>query len=335
MSTPYSRLSGLRIWIKLVTACAALMGLLAVLLGFATWWVPDSVAGLIATATWVFAGVGLLVVGALFSGLAALLLKLEANTHRIHELLIDSKSSSESMDRMLTTIRDNSQISDAAKSITHREYERDALRRAIREDILKEDWEAAYSLIEEMETRFGYRLEAYNYRKEVDEFRARVIEDKVQAAMRHVQRLLQDKMWENASAEIQRLERLAPKDPRVEELATSLRHRQEEKKAELLERWRDAVSKKDVDFAIQLLKELDPLLTREEAAELEDSAREVFKGKLVDLGMQFKTAVSEKRWNDALGVGEQIRRDFPNSLMAREVGDSMDTLRSKAEVATS
>ena len=84
MSTTYSRLGSQRIWIKLITASAAIMGVLAVTLGLATWLRPEAVASLTGIATWVFAGVALLVVGALFSGLATLLLKLEANTHRIH-----------------------------------------------------------------------------------------------------------------------------------------------------------------------------------------------------------------------------------------------------------
>lgn len=333
MSAAYERLGGLRVWIKVVAACAALTGLAAVAIGLATWLRPQSAAHIVAAAPWLLAGAGVLLLGALLSGLGALLLKLEANTHRIHELLIEAHRSQDAHGRLLTTMRDNSLISDAAKSISHREYERDALRRAIREDILKEDWEAAYSLIEEMETRFGYRLEAYNYRKEVDEFRARAVEDKVQASVRHVQRLLQERLWDNAGAEIERLARLVPRDARVEELAASLANRREAHKKDLLERWRDAVAKKDVDFAIGLLKELDPLLTREEAADLEDAARGVFKNKLVELGVQFKAAISDKRWHDALGLGEQIRREFPNSLMAKEVGETMEALRSKAEAA--
>jgi hypothetical protein len=323
----------MRVWIKVVTVGAGLAGLAAMGVGLSAWLRPEAVAPILGALPWLLAGAGLLFMGALFSGLGTMLLKLEANTHRIHELLIESRKSAEAHDRMLGTIRDNSLISDAAKSITHREYERDALRKAIREDILKEDWEAAYSLIEEMETRFGYRMEAYNYRKEVDEFRARAVEDKVQASLRHVQRLLKDRLWDNAGAEVQRLARLVPRDPRVEELATLLQNRREAHKSDLLERWRDATAKKDVDFAIQLLRELDPLLTREEAAELEDAARGLFKDKLVELGVQFKAAISDKRWQDAVGLGETIRREFPNSLMAKEVGETMDALRSKAEAA--
>jgi hypothetical protein len=280
-------------------------------------------------------GTALAVGAGLIYGLTAVILKLEANTHRIHDLMIEANDARDGLRDLMSTVRDNSQISDAAKSISHREYERDALRRAIREDILKADWEAAYNLIEEMESRFGYRLEAYNYRKEVDEFRARVIEDKLQASIRHVQRLIQDREWATARAEIQRLARLAPKDRRVEEIIEQLTAKQGEYKATLLEQWHEAVKDKDLDRAIELLHEIDPLLTRDEARALEDSAREIFKGKLADLGGQFKTAVSEKRWTDAVGIGQEIQSEFPNSLMAKEVGDTMETLRTRADTTAS
>lgn len=333
MSTSYKRLGGLRRWIKSLSLLAAFAGLATVAFAIVTW-IQDPKHDVAVVLPYLLSGVALAVLAGLAQALGAVLVKLEGDAHHIHDLLIESTTLQATMRDMLTSVRDNSQISDAAKSITHREYERDALRKAIREDILKEDWEAAYSLIEEMEQRFGYHLEAYNYRKEVDEFRARVIEHKLQASMRHLQRLILDRQWPHARAECQRLARLAPEDPRVEELVATLATKQGEYKAALLEQWHEAVKLKDVDRAIELLREIDPLLTRDESAALEDSAREIFKGKLVDLGSHFKSAVTERRWTDAIEVGQQIQREFPNSLMAKEVGDTMETLRTKADAAT-
>ena len=74
-------------------------------------------------------------------------------------------------------------------------------------------------------------------------------------------------------------------------------------------------------------------MTREEASQLEDTARGVFKAKLLDLGVQFRGAVTDKRWEDAIAVGEQIRTEFPNSKMAQEVTESADALRAKATSA--
>ena len=46
--------------------------------------------------------------------------------------------------------------------------------------------------------------------------------------------------------------------------------------------------------------------------------------------MQFRFAVSERRWQDALDIGLELIRDFPNARMANEVREVMDTLRERA-----
>lgn len=328
MANPYPRLNQTRRWLNIVCFMAMFGGIVIVALG---WLRPG--ATLDSFLTFAVAGFGFFILGAVASGLGELLLKIEANSHRLHELLLDSRATQDEHYKLLETIRDNSQISDGVKSITHREVERDALRKAIREEILKEDWEAAYNLIEDMERRFGYRVEAYSYRKEVDEFRARVIEDKLQASLRLTRELIRDRKWEEAHAEIQRLQRLAQQDSRVSEVLQELDNRKTEHKNTLLAAWHEAVEREDVDRAIELLKEIDPYLTREEARKHEDLARRVVKARIVELGVQFRKAVTEKRWDDAIKVGDTICTEFPNSLMAREVGESSEALRTRASSA--
>lgn len=322
----YSRLKATRVWIKTITVLAMLAGVATIVMAYLA--SPDP--SLAHTLPYLVAGVAFIVLGGLGSGLCDLLIKVEANAHRIHDAVIESRSHQDKLAEMVGVVRDNIQISDAAKSITHRDLERDALRKAIREDILREDWEAAYNLIEEMEKRFGYRVEAYNYRKEVDEFRARVIEDKVESSLNLVRRLVAQGQWTQAQAETDRLLKLAPGDPRVDEALEYVKIKRNEHKRRLLEQWHQAVDQRDVDRGIALLKEIDPFLTREESLQMENDARGIFKAKLLDLGVQFRTAVTERRWHDAIAIGQEIRQGFPNSLMAKEVGDSMDALRSKA-----
>lgn len=283
---------------------------------------------------YLLAGLTLVLLAGMSAVFVTLLFKIEANSYRVHELLMETRATHDKQMDMLTTIKDNSQISDAAKSITHRDLERDALRKAIREDILREDWEAAYSLIEEMESRFGYRLEAYNYRREVDEFRARVIEEKLQISMRHLRELQNNKQWDQAQAESERLLKLAPKDDRVAAVIAQLQVSKDRHKTQLLAQWHEAVDNKDLDRSIALLKEIDPYLTHEEALQLQDSARSIFKAKLLDLGVLFRTAVKEKNWSDAVRIGDDIRNEYPNSLMAKEVGESMEALHAKASQAS-
>ena len=78
------------------------------------------------------------------------------------------------------------------------------------------------------------------------------------------------------------------------------------------------------------LKELDQYLSPAEAKALQASARDVFKDKLLQLGVQFRFAVTEKRWHDALTIGMEIIHDFPNARMAGEVREALDTLRQRA-----
>jgi hypothetical protein len=42
-------------------------------------------------------------------------------------------------------------------------------------------------------------------------------------------------------------------------------------------------------------------------------------------------AVSDKDWNAALGVGEQIIEEFPNSRMAGEINTKMEVLKQNVQ----
>ena len=59
-------------------------------------------------------------------------------------------------------------------------------------------------------------------------------------------------------------------------------------------------------------------------------ARGVIGKKRQNLGVQFKLAVADHEWIDALHVGEQIIADFPNTKMADEVLSMMDLLKERA-----
>jgi hypothetical protein len=43
-------------------------------------------------------------------------------------------------------------------------------------------------------------------------------------------------------------------------------------------------------------------------------------------------AISDKQWADALEIGQQIMRDFPNSRMSGEIREKLDVLRQNVEV---
>jgi Skp family chaperone for outer membrane proteins len=234
---------------------------------------------------------------------------------------------------MLESVAENTRISDAAKALAHRTQEIEALRNAIREDIRGEQWEPALNLLDEMERRFGYKQEAARIREELDEGRRSAIDLKLTEAISIIEGLFQQYDWARAQHEIDRLKHALPEDSRVLALQDRLKALQGQHKQALKAEWAEAVRRHDTDHAIDVLKELDQYLSPAEAHSLQASARDVFKEKLLQLGVQFRFAVKEKRWHDALGTGLELVRDFPNARMANEVREVLDTLRERARAA--
>jgi hypothetical protein len=99
----------------------------------------------------------------------------------------------------------------------------------------------------------------------------------------------------------------------------------------LLTAWDDAVQRRATDRCLEILKELDLYLTPNEGLALQEAAKDVFKTKLHNLGVQFSLAISGKNWARAIEIGRQITHHFPNSKMAGEIREKMDVLRQKVE----
>ena len=73
-------------------------------------------------------------------------------------------------------------------------------------------------------------------------------------------------------------------------------------------------------------------LTPNEALALQEAAKDVFRTKLHNLGVQFALAVSDKHWSSALEIGQQIVRDFPNSRMSGEIREKLHVLRQNVQM---
>ncbi len=323
MPLPSTRFSQLR-WLQNAVCVAAILGaVLLVGLGLAGYGSSPKV--------WlVAAGLFVLLIVLLAMIFAPLLLKMESTLARQLDELRDFREVVGKQFDTLSTIAQNTRISDAAKSLARREEELEALREAIRNDIRMERWEAGLSLIDEMERRFGYKEEAERIREELDDARLAKIATRLSEAVDMIEGHLLSRQWDRAQREIDRLLVALPNDPRVVGLTDRLRAAREAHKAELKAAWDDAVRRSDTDHAIDILRELDQYLSPAEAQALQASARHVFKEKLLQFGIQFRFAVNERRWQDALDIGLELIRDFPNSRMANEVRDAMDTLRERA-----
>ena len=231
---------------------------------------------------------------------------------------------------MLNVLSEQQLLSDRAKQVAFRDKDRDALRRAIKEDLSRKDWEAAIALVADMERTFGYKQEAENYREEINNYRQEVIRREIIEAAGKIDTLCRQEKWNDALRESERLHRHYPENESVTKLPQEIESRRQATKRHLLDSWNEAIARKDVDGSIEILKKLDLYLTRQEAESMQEAARSVFKEKLNQLAAQFTLAVQDKRYPEAIRVGEIITRDFPNSGIAREVRDLMESLRSRA-----
>ncbi len=323
------RFSQLR-WLQNVVCIAAILGSIVLIgLGIVGYAPPGGM-----TSTWLIALGGFVgFIAIMLMTFAPLALKIESSLTRQLNELRDLNDTLGKQAKALEMIAENTRISDAAKALAHRDQELDALHNAIRDDIRNEKWEPALNLIDEMDRRFGHKEESDRIREEVEEARHGAIENKLQEAIEMIESHFQSRQWDRAQSEIDRLSQALPDNTSVVALQERMKVLQGQHKQELKLAWDEAVRRNDTDLAIDILRELDQHLSSAEAQELQSSARHVFKEKLLQVGVQFRFAVTEKRWHDALTIGLELIREFPNARMATEVRDVLDTLRERARAA--
>jgi len=225
-------------------------------------------------------------------------------------------------------------LSDDARRVMNRQRERELLRRAIEEDLESHDYDAAMILVKELAERFGYRADAEELRHRIETARFQTAQHRIADDLARLDRIIEDHDWDEAFAEAERITRLYPESDR----ASGLRHRVEsarERHKQRLERsFLEAAEAERTDEALELLKELDQYLTEAEAEPYQELARGVIGKARENLGVQFKTAVHDKRWDDAARVGQKIIREFPNTRMADEIRGAIDGIRARAAAVT-
>ncbi len=225
---------------------------------------------------------------------------------------------------------DLASMSEKAKSLLYREKEIETFRETINHELMRQDFAAAEALIDQIDKDIGYGEEAQRLRGMVARSREATIEERLEAAVKRIEKLIGSFDWARALRETKRLTTLFPEDARVGKLAQAIHAARNRRKRDLLQAYGDAARKNDVERSIELLKELDGYLAPPEGAALAESARGVFKARLSNLGVQFAIHVADERWSEAVAAGEQIMREFPNSRMANEVREKMDALRARA-----
>ncbi len=239
-------------------------------------------------------------------------------------------ASIEDTHRVIRKISDRLLMSDTTKRIAYRENERQIIRKALQEDIKKGNLSQAMSLAKLMSQLFGDHEEAEDFREQIRNARTTVMAAKVEEAILKLDSILARYDWDQAAIEAAKIQRQFQGSPKIRGLDQRVADAKENHKRHLEEQFRLEAERENVDVAISLLRELDKYLTEEEAAPFREIARGVIGKQRENLGVQFKLAVHDKEWGVAIGVGEQIIREFPNTKMADEVRSMLDLLRERA-----
>ncbi len=281
----------------------------------------------------------LMLAGALIFLIA--LLTVLARVSRIASTLNENSARLEEASKAMESIRDGllqinhtTRISEAAKAIAFREDDKRSLREAVFERLKQNDFNGAYEIVDEIENHSSYRLLAEELRRQVDNYRNATQEERIDQAIAQVEKLFDACQWVKASLQIESLIRANPTSEKLKTLRQKLVERKEERKRILLAAWDDAVTRQETDRSLEILRELDMYLTPNEALALQEAAKDVFRTKLHNLGVQFALAVSDKHWSNALEIGQQIVRDFPNSRMSVEIREKLHVLRQNVELQT-
>lgn len=265
----------------------------------------------------------LMLLGLMLIPLAVLLVRLRRGQK---ELSGHMRSVAEDLRRFA----EQASLSDDARRVLNRSSERALLRRAIEEDIAAEDWDAAMVLVKELAERFGYRADAEEFRARVERARDRTQDRSVSEAISLLDGLIVQRRWDAAMVEAARIGRLYPESARVDGLRRRVEQARETYRHDLERRFLEAAQNDDVDEAIELMRELDGYLTEADAAPFREVARGVIGKARENLGAQFKLAVKDRQWDVAASIGERIITEFPNSRMAGEARELMDTIRERA-----
>ncbi|UCF85371.1 MAG: hypothetical protein JSV50_06960 [Desulfobacteraceae bacterium] len=241
----------------------------------------------------------------------------------------------EAISSELTRINHSTRVSETAKAIAFRDVDRQSLREAVFDKLQQQDFGAANEIIAEIAERSEYRDLAEQLRAQCDRYHDATDQERVNQIIIHIEKLLEDYQWGRASAQIEGLIKTHPESEKAKAMRQVLFDRKQGRKRVLLAAWDDAIQAQETDRSLEILKELDSYLTPNEALALQEAARDVFRTKLHNLGVQFSIAVTEKQWTKALDVGQQIINDFPNSRMSGEIRGKLDVLTQNVQLQNS
>lgn len=249
---------------------------------------------------------------------------------RVESEMHEMRAQLRTLAKAIQELQESMVLSDDARRVINRKREREMLRRAIEEDITAEDWDAAMVLIRELAERFGYRVDAEEFRQKVETARFTTMDRRLNEALRGLDDLIARGEWEAALREAERIARIYPDSPKAEGLRHRVAASRDRYKLDLERRFLRAAEAEQIDEAMELLKQLDHYLTEDEGHQFREVARGVIGKARENLGVQFKLAIQDRAWDRAAEIGERIIDEFPNTRMAEEVRGMIDTIRERA-----
>jgi len=300
--------------------------IVVVLLTFLTDIFRTSEPGSIPQVVWLLAAVVFLItLIIMLSRVFKILESIQENGSRMERVVETLEKTRAALAQINQTIR----LSETAKAIAFRDADRQSLREAVFDKLQQQDFEATGQIIDEIANRAGYKELAEQLRVQAKRYQDATDQERVNQVIEHIERLFENYEWARASVQIERLIKAAPKSEKAKAMRQRLLDKKEERKKILLTAWDDAVKRQATDRSLEILRELDSYLTANEGLALQEAARDVFRTKLHNTGVQFSLAVSGRQWSKALQIGQQIVRDFPNSRMAGEIREKMDILKQR------
>ncbi len=235
----------------------------------------------------------------------------------------------------LAQINHSTRVSETAKAIAFRDADRQSLREAVFDKLQQQKFSAAEEIINEIAKRPEYKELAEQLKMQTNRYHDATDHERLNQIMAHINKLLDDCQWVRASAQIEGLIKANPDNEQAKAMRQILLDKKQERKRILLAVWDDAIQSQETDRSLEILKELDQYLTPNEGLALQEAARDAFRTKLHNLGVQFAIAVTEKRWVGALDIGQHIIADFPNSKMSEEIRGKLDVLKKNVHMQNS
>jgi hypothetical protein len=232
----------------------------------------------------------------------------------------------------LAQINHSTRVSEAVKAIAFRDADKQSLREAVFDKLQQQDFAAAEEIINEIAKHPEYKELAEQLRVQTERYHDATDQERLNQVMAHINKLLDDCQWARASAQIEGLIKAHPDNGQAKAMRQVLLDKKQERKRILLAAWDDAIQNRETDRSLEILKDLDQYLTPNEGLALQEAARDVFRTKLHNLGVQFAISVTEKRWVDALEIGQNIIADFPNSKMSEEIRGKLDVLKQNVQM---